>query len=509
MAYRARVATAFLLTMAVAAPATAAPTTPDPGFGGDGVVTLHSDTHAESLAALTVLGDGRVMVLTSTGADPAIEVWRLRKDGTPDPTYGGGDGVAAFGGAGSYEDFHLAVDPATGKSYVTAFQDGMPFPTFVWRLTATGSPDPTFGGGTGGVTVEQRLVNDLAPAAGGKLVMVGNDFQANTANIWRLTATGAPDPAFGTGGGLVLSTDVNDDATAVLRQPDGRFVVAGSHYNPTTSTMSVYRVTAAGALDHSFSGDGRTVVEPSSPGVTTSTVWNADLEIRPDGRLVAVAGLNQNDGGFRNAMLVAGLRSTGVPDPAFGTHVFTGLHTTAASAALQRDGSLVVGGTVPPTPSTTGAVARLTPAGALDPTWSGDGILTVPGTQSSVQVGLDPTGRLVAAYRPSATADTVLLALRGTRTPRCDGRLATQFGTSRADRIRGTSGRDVLVGLGGKDRIKGRGGKDVICGNGKADKLFGGTARDRIFGQGGNDLLVGNAGRDVLDGGAGRNTIRP
>ncbi|MBJ7357229.1 hypothetical protein [Nocardioides sp.] len=510
MAYTAWAATALLVTAGLAAPAGAAPTSPDPGFGGDGSVTLHSDAHPTYLGDLEVLDDGRTMVLAQTGVDPALELWRLRPDGTPDPTFGGGDGVHSFGGPENYEDVHLAVDPDTGRSYVSAFVDGAPFPTFLWRVTESGAPDASFGGGTGQVQILERLVEDLTTAPGGKLVMVGSDFAANVVGVWQLTETGAPDPGFGTGGSVVLSTDPNDQAGAVLRQADGRLVIAGSHYSPTSSNLTVARVTSTGVLDASFGGDGTTVVDPSSPGVTTSTVWSPDLVVRPDGRLVVVAGLNQNSGGFLNSLLVTGLKASGEPDPGFGTRVLTQVAGTDASAALQRDGALVVGGVVPPSSADTGAIVRFTPAGGLDPTWSDDGILPLPGAQGAVLLGLVPTGRLIAALPvENATDDTEVLAFQGTPVPRCKGQLATQFGTTRTDRIVGTVGRDVLVGLGGKDKLKGRDGKDLICGNSGRDKLFGGTGKDKIYGQGGNDLLVGNQGKDVLRGGGGKDNVKP
>lgn len=509
MTFTARLATALLMLAGVAAPAVAAPTSPDPGFGGDGSVTLHSDAHDEDLADLLVLDDGRVMVLTLTDANPGIELWRLRADGSPDPAYGGGDGVHAFGGAENYEDAHLAVDPDSGKAYVSVFVDGPPFPTIVFRLTASGSPDLSFGAGAGQVTFLQRIVNDLTTAPGGKLVMVGSTFDTDTANVWRLTDAGAPDPGFGAGGTVVLSADPVDDADAVVRLPDGRLVIAGSHFNATAANLPVYRVTGNGALDPSFSGDGRTVIDPSSPGVTTSTVWSPDVVVRPDGRLVVVAGLNQNNGAFINSLLVAGLKASGVPDGRFGTRVRTDLTATDVSAVLQRDGMLVVGVKAPPNPSTTGGILRLTPTGADDSTWDNDGLLPVPSTPSNVRLGLAPTGRLIAGLRPNGTSDTQLLAYKGTRTPRCRGKLATQFGTRSADTIKGTSARDVLVGRAGRDKIKGRGGKDLICGNAGGDRLFGGNGKDKIYGQDGNDLLVGNQGNDVLQGGPGKNTVRP
>src|SRR5690606_22582831 len=129
---------------------------------------------------------------------------------------------------------------------------------------------------------------------------------------------------------------------------------------------------------------------------TTSTVWTPDVVIRPDGRLVVAAGLNQNNGSFLNTLLVSGLKPSGKPDRKFGTRVLPELTAPDVSAVLQRDGMLVVGGVVPPNPSTTGGNARLTPSGAFDTAWSDDGVLPVPGAQGAVRVGLVPTGRLIA-----------------------------------------------------------------------------------------------------------------
>ena len=67
--------------------------------------------------------------------------------------------------------------------------------------------------------------------------------------------SGAPDPGFGVGGTFVLQP--GDYAAAVLRQTDGKIVVASTFYSPTASTLPVYRLTASGAPDPSFSGDGR------------------------------------------------------------------------------------------------------------------------------------------------------------------------------------------------------------------------------------------------------------
>jgi Ca2+-binding RTX toxin-like protein len=172
--------------------------------------------------------------------------------------------------------------------------------------------------------------------------------------------------------------------------------------------------------------------------------------------------------------------------------VYTGVAETSGQAALQRDGKLVVSGSIPPNPSTHNAVARFTARGKLDSSWSGDGILTLAGSFDLITTGITANGRvLVGRTTGTGPYDAQVRALRGTKTPSCHGKLATQFGSNKANTIIGTSRADVLVGLGGKDTLRGRKGNDVLCGNG------------------GNDTLIGGPGQDILIGGPGTNVLKP
>ena len=492
-ASRAAIAAALLTSLTlVTAQANASPTSPDPGFDGDGILTIHSATHSDFLADMKVLPNGKTMVLVLTADEPAFELYRLLKDGSVDPTFGSGDGLFAFGLAANYEDVNLAVDNQTGKSYISTFIDSGSSPTTVWRIKADGTLDSAYGGAaTGHVVFNQRLVHGLVPINGGKLLMVGGDLAGSTSNIWRLTNTGSPDSHFGTAGTRVLSTDPVDEATSAAVQPDGRVVVAGDHYNATASTLQAFRLTKNGNFDSSFSGDGKASIDPSSDTVTTSTVWTPDVLLRPDGRTVFVAGLNQNDGNFITTLLVAGLTKTGRPDPVFATHVYFGLFETWGQAALERDGKVIVVGEVPPGPSAPNGVFRFTAKGQLDHSWSGDGVLQLPGASDTIRVGVNPQGRvMVGRSIGSSPFDTELRALRGTKTPSCHGKLATQFGSNGADVITGTARADVILGLGGNDKLKGLGGNDLICGGPGNDKLFGGPGHDTLIGGPGTDHTV-------------------
>jgi len=480
---------AVVTTLTFAAQAYASPTSPDPGFSG-GAIVLGSAAHDEFLAGMTVLGSSKSMVLLSTDTSPQLVLYRLKANGFPDTTYGGGDGKVGFAPADNYEDLTLAYDPSSGKSYVSGFLDnGSTSPTTVWRIRSNGTVDTAYG--TNGRRVfNQRLVQGLLPLPHGKLLMAGVDFAAHTADVWRLKDGGATDTSFGTGGKAVLSTDLNDEVTSLVRQLDGKVLVAGDHFNTTASLLLAYRLEPGGTLDPSFSGDGKAVIDPSFLTTTTSTVWSPQVLLRPDGRSVFVAGLNQNNGSFFNSLLVAGLTRGGNPDPVFGSHSYAGMTETSGQAALERDGKLLVTGIQPPNPSSTNLVLRFTGAGELDHTWDADGKLPLSGGSDTLGVGLTPHGRVVVARTVHrATFDVAVKAMIGTPTPSCHGKLATQFGGSDADRITGSSRADVLVGLAGADVLKGLGGNDTICGNGGPDKLIGGS---------GKDVLIGGAGTDVV-----------
>jgi uncharacterized delta-60 repeat protein len=486
---QALLAAVAVTTVTFAAQAYASPTSPDPGFSA-GAVVLGSSTHDEFLGGMTVLGNGKTEVLTSTGTTPSLALYRLAANGFPDSTFGGGDGKVLLGTESNYSNATLAVDPGSRKTYVSAFLDnGSTSPTTVWRFTSKGAVDTAYG--TNGHKVfNKRLVQGLLPLPHGKLLMAGVDYAAHTADVWGLQASGGTDTGFGTAGKALLSSDLNDEVTSLVRQVDGKVVVAGDHSNTTASTLLAYRLEPGGTLDATFSGDGKAVIDPSFPGTTTSTVWTPQVLLRPDGRTVFVAGLNQKNASFFNSLLVAGLAPGGNPDPALGLHTFSGMTETWGQAALERDGKLLVGGNQPPFPSSTNLVLRFTATGALDPTWDGDGKLTLTGGSDTMGVGITPHGRVIVGRTIHRTTyDVALRAMIGTPTPSCHGRLATQFGGSGADRITGSARADVLVGLAGADVLKGLGGNDTICGNAGPDKLIGGS---------GKDVLIGGAGTDVI-----------
>jgi uncharacterized delta-60 repeat protein len=216
----------------------------DATFGTGGlVVTDLQSNEDERASSLVVQPDGRVVV---GGASPTVGqgsfadfvIVRYDSDGTLDPTFGqAGVATSDFGNGEDDEVAALLLLPdgrvvAAGRA---SFSGQTRFA--LARYTTSGALDPTFGSG-GLVNTDlfgqnnQEGALDAALQADGKVVAAGF---AETGNgdvafaLLRYTSQGSLDPSFGAGG--IVITDflagLDDRASGVVLQPDGRIVAAG------------------------------------------------------------------------------------------------------------------------------------------------------------------------------------------------------------------------------------------------------------------------------------------
>ena len=125
------------------------------------------------------------------------------------------------------------------------------------------------------------------------------------------------DPTFGTGGTVRTDFAGNiDEANAVVIQPNGQIIAAGSSFSnsKTVEDFIVARYNANGTLDKRFGKNGK---------ITTDFFRNVDsisaIAIQPDGRIL-VAGVAQlgGSGGTPRVFALARYRSDGSPDTSFG-----------------------------------------------------------------------------------------------------------------------------------------------------------------------------------------------
>ncbi|MFO0844827.1 MAG: delta-60 repeat domain-containing protein [Gemmataceae bacterium] len=254
----------------------------------------------------------------------------------------------------------------------------------------------------------------------GKLVVAGTADGGTTADdfaIARFNRDGKPDTGFGTGGRLTLPLGNIERAQAVVVQPNGRILVAGTAYAGTKADFFVVRLLQSGALDPSFNDGG--IVNIDFGGQETC----ADLALQPDGKIVLAGSITSN---VTIDMAVARLNGTGELDTTFngtGKQVVAfdlgGFkYDYARGVVIQKDGKVVLGGVaqVDLPQYSWFALARLNGDGSLDPTFDQDGkaVYEVGGTYADLNdLALAPDGKLVlvgSSYNSSGTNVDFLLA---------------------------------------------------------------------------------------------------
>lgn len=221
------------------------------------------------------------------------------------------------------------------------------------RYVEGGTLDTGFSGGavaTKIVPSEFEYALAVARQTDGKIIAAGHSVLAGQGVIAlvRYNADGSLDSAnFGTNG-IVLTAvpSVNAVGTAVVVQGDGKILVAGSTFDPSTGTAGIVLARYAatnGSLDTAgFAGGKGFVSAPIGPG---TSVDNASLALQVDRSIVVAGATSAGDFVLRR------YDSTGVLDLNFGTNGTGGTTTTHVGAsamspaiALQSGGKIVAAG---------------------------------------------------------------------------------------------------------------------------------------------------------------------
>jgi uncharacterized delta-60 repeat protein len=266
----------------------------------------------------------------------------------------------------------------------------------------------------------------LVAAGGSEVGGAGLNVKSAYLALVRYDRDGSLDHSFGRGGVVRISIARFTSGCSLVREPDGKLVVAGvSGAKLSHIKLAVVRLNSDGSFDASF-GRGGVVTTAIGGGVGLDAI-SASVVRQPDGRLV-VASLGSRAGSAY--FVLARYNRDGSLDRSFG-HGGTAatrinqLGYTAAALVLQRDGKLVVvAGTYSAQPRGGIVVARYNPDGSLDTSFGHEGTATGRGTidnDTYAGLALLPDGRLVAAGAGSYSALT-LAAYDENGTP------ATSFG---------------------------------------------------------------------------------
>ncbi len=286
-------------------------------------------------------------------------------------------------------------------------------------LAAPGDLDSSFDGD--GIKTIDFLAGESAAAVlaqpDGKIVLAGTSGNTLTDNfvVTRLNPDGTPDASFSGDGAAIADFGASDRVNAAALQADGKLVVAGvTEPLGVQSDVAVARFNANGTLDSSFDEDGLATVDYFG-----GTDGAEAVLVQPDGSIV-LAGY----GSSNQCFTLVRLNPDGSPDPRFqgadmidtGSFCITfGPGIDAARAvALQADGKIVIAGTNIVDGNENLAVARIEPVqGTPDRTFDGDGIRTIDfgGPDAAHSVLVQPNGKIVLAGHGMGPEDFLVTRL--------------------------------------------------------------------------------------------------
>jgi uncharacterized delta-60 repeat protein len=293
--------------------------TVDGSFGDGGRVDI-------AFAGVTVAPEGKFLVAgcEHPPGEPGNsdgKITRLLPNGKPDPSFGtGGSVLVDFGGR--YDCAESTAVAADGDILVggnrTNFSDrgSDATPAFA-RLLPDGDLDRSFG--DHGVRIVRNLnesgVYDIAATPDGGVLGIGEDIGAR---LWKLTASGSLDPSFGHGGTMEVPgygkqrVGGGHSEAEMLSEfvvlPSGKILLAG--------TDSLYRAVALrllpdGRRDRGFGKNGWAV------GKRSGSTFVGGMTVLPNGDLV-LATSAQYHHDKRSDIGAFAFRRNGKPDPRFG-----------------------------------------------------------------------------------------------------------------------------------------------------------------------------------------------
>ena len=263
----------------------------DTTFGAGGKQLIGFDVFGATnphAAAIAVRSDGTILVAGGafTNDGNQFVIARLLPDGSYDTAFNltGRQRVAFGGSARAYAMAVDAQDRIVLAGYTNPGGSETNYDMAIARLLADGSLDASFDGdgratvafdigGASGSNLD--IAHALALQADGRIVIGGEvDVSATTTEnldfgIARLTANGALDPTFGSGGRVLVPFDrspAGTDQLQALRIDAGRIVAAGYAVEGDVSVnAALVRLRTDGSRDPTFGNFGRTMLDFGFP----------------------------------------------------------------------------------------------------------------------------------------------------------------------------------------------------------------------------------------------------
>ena len=371
-------------------------------------------------------------------------IFKIKDNGTLDPTYNPGIGLSRFAianlisgsrlyTAGTFVNYQTPGAPgiamiSDSATLSSSFNPGIGFNGDVYtiarqsdgkviaggaftnysgsastrliRINTDGTRDTTFNIGTAGAT---NLVHDLALQTDGKVV-VGGQFTTYsgsstfTTRLMRLNTNGTQDLTYNTGVGL------NSYPLTILPTADGKVLVLGLFTTYSGSTVNyIIRTNADGTRDTTFN---------------TGTGFNQVLYTavtQSDGKYIVGGNFNAYSGSSANRG-IARLNTDGTLDLTLNDGA--GFNQLVSAVAMQSDGKIIAGGDFTTySGSSINRIARLNSNGTLDTSFNVGTGLDVRPSPNGIQV--DANGIIYCVgnfttYSSSAVQGIVAINPNGT-----------------------------------------------------------------------------------------------
>jgi uncharacterized delta-60 repeat protein len=382
----------------------------DNSFSEDGFDSRDVNPFNEIASSMVITKNGKILMAGE--AMPFMFVLKYNKDGSLDPNFDRDgifvDDILKHGGqayisASAIQPDGKIIVAGAGTTALDSLTRAMRI--VVGRFNPDGQIDSSFSGDGKRVILftdgNNEVAKDVVIQPDGKIIIVG--YASNGSNfdfaVARFNPDGIFDSSFSSDGKLLVDFDNGwDQANDVCLQPDGKILVAGTN----GSDFVVARLNSDGTLDHTFSVDGKLVVDVGSVTDKASKVM-----VQPDGKIL-VAGEYGNSSNTYKDFAVLRFNGDGTADPSFGingkviTDLYGGLDYVS-SAILQPDGKIIVAGSTIRSSDLSGmdfAVVRYNSNGSLDNNFSIDGKLQLnvqSTSEGATSLALQPDQKIVVA----------------------------------------------------------------------------------------------------------------
>jgi uncharacterized delta-60 repeat protein len=329
----------------------------DSTFGINGVLTTSIGTSDDYARSVAIQDDGKIVLAGYywNGSNTDFALVRYTINGLLDSDFGI-NGIVTTPVGALNDIAHSLVIQNDGKIVVAGQSKKSIYNEFaIVRYDSTGSLDNTFG--TNGIlTTSIKAINDVATSIAvqndGKLVAAGYSSNGDDFNfaIVRYKQNGDLDTTFGTFGIEVTPVGMqNDFANSVLIQDDSKIVVVGDSYNGSNNDFALVRLNENGDQDNTFGTNG---IVTTSIGNTNTAVYSA--AIQADDKIIVVGrseNPNFSEGVSKAHITMARYNTVGTLDNTFGTNgilinqIGTS-NSSASSVAIQSDGKIVIGGSI-------------------------------------------------------------------------------------------------------------------------------------------------------------------